>query len=553
MSVLLDEEFQHLLELGSRAALVGALALAVVVVYRVADSQSLLTPLRRRFVRGIPWGTVIVLVVLWFVFRFLQGGAADDGPVFIAFRSWSLWYPQGIVLSSFTHSSESHLVGNLLGTVAFAPIVEYAWGHYPRAGEGGALPDWTDNPAARIGLFVAATFLVGVGSALFVPVAAVGFSSVVFGFAGAAIVLRPLLAAGAILGIQVLSLLREALLFPVATFRSQPIFASPYFVDVSVQGHLFGFLVGVLLAAVLLRFRDSRPDVRAVFFAAIVFLVTRSMEAVYWQLGNERFMLFRALGTAGVLVLASLVALSVTGRSRLPRVDLSVRRSAVAAVLVALLVLSVAGVVFNVGSVTAGEEAENGLEIRDYTVTYAENVPNQYLAGAPSPLGVGPQPVNVSGVIVLSEKRDAWEVVASRGRLTSEGRVEVVVGGVSWRQRLVVSRTEWEFIDGNVTYNVFAFGEGQDPVELFRAPPANTSTVVDNKTFSIEPAEGFRNYTLTVQRGGEQIGSALVPENNETVEIAGLRFEREENALTVRHGNTSLRLARFRRGGRLRE
>ncbi|MEF8813566.1 MAG: rhomboid family intramembrane serine protease [Halovenus sp.] len=553
MSVLLDEGFRRSLEIVSRAALVGVLVLSLVIVYRVAGDRSLPTPLRRRFVRGVPWGTAIVVVSLWLVFQFLQGGAADDGPVFISFRSWSVWYPQGILLSSFTHSGESHLLGNLFGTLAFAPIVEYAWGHYAREDERGVFPGWTGRPAVRIGLFVAVTFLAGVCSALFVPVAAVGFSAVVFAFAGAAVVLRPLVAVGAIVGIRVVRLVWEALLNPVVTFRSQPVFSSPSFVDVSIQGHLFGVLVGFLLAVFLLQYRDSSPDIRAVFFAAVVFLVTRSMDAIYWELGNGRFMLFRALGTAGVLLLASLIALSITRRNPpvIPRLDLSVRRSALAAVLVALLILSVAGLVFNLGSVTAGAEAENGLEIRDYTVTYAENVPNQYLAGAPKPLGLGPQGANVSGVIVVSEDRDAWEVVASARRLAAEGRVQVVVGGVAWRQRLFVSRTAWVFIDGNVTYNVFAFGEGQEPVELFKAPPANTSTVVDNSTFSIEPTEGFRNYTLAVERGGEQVGSALVPRVNETVDIAGFTFERKGDLLFLSQGNTSFQLARFRRSGRL--
>jgi len=555
MSILFEEGFRRLLKHGSRVALVGTLALSLVVLYRYAGANSAPRRLRRRFVGGVPWGTATVVVLLWLVFQLLQGGAADDGPVFIGFRSWSFWNPLGILLSSFTHSSESHLVGNIFGTLAFAPLVEYVWGHYLPENGRGRVPDWAENPAARIGVFVAVTFLVGLGSALFVPVAALGFSSVVFAFAGAAVVLRPLFAVGAILGVQVLHLLRRAVLGPVVVYRSQPIFASPSWVDVSLQGHLFGFLVGVLLALVLLRYRDAGPDLRAVFFAALVFMVTRSMNAIYWELGSDRFVLFRALGAAGVVLLSSLIVLALTPRNRpiASRVDLSVRRTALATVVVAVLLLSAAGVVFNLGSVTPGEEVENGLEVRDYTVTYAENVPQQYIAGAPAPFGLGPQPFNVSGVIVVSEERDTWEVVASDRRLASEGRVDVVVGDVTWRQRLVVRRTEWEFLDGNVTYNVFAFGEGQEPVELFRSPPARTSTVVDNRTFSIEPAEGFRNYTVGVQRGGGQVGSALIPADNETVVVDGLTFERDGELLTVSHEDTRVQLARFRRGGRLGE
>lgn len=553
MSVLLDDGVQRMVELGSLALLAVTVLIAVALLYRFAEGRSILEGLRERFVWGIPWATATVIVFLWMIFQFLQGGGADDGPVVIGFRSWSFWYPQGIILSSFTHSSESHLIGNLFGTLAFAPIVEYVWGHYPDESEDGRLPSWTRHPAARVGLFVAVTMFVGVLSAMFVPVAAVGFSTVVFAYAGAAVVLRPLATIGAIVGIRVIRLLYEAATSPVGTFRSQQVFASPSWVDVSIQGHLYGFLAGVLIAVLLLRYRDRLPDIRYVFFAAIVFLVARSMQSIYWELGNDRFILFRALGTAAVVFLATLVTLAITDRDgpSIPRTGFSTRPVALGLLVATILVVSLAGMVFNFGSVTAGPEAEDGLDVRDYTVTYAENVENQYLAGTPRAGGIGPPSITVSGVIVVSEQRDAWERVATAGQLRSEGRTTVVVGDATWREQIVVSRTEWEFVDGNVTYNVFAFGENRGPVTLFQAPAANTSTVVDNRSFRIEPGAGFDNYTLTVTEDGESVGTTRIPDDNETATVDGITFERDENRLAVRYEGTNFTLARFRTGGRL--
>lgn len=180
-----------LIRVGSLGALFLSLAFAAFVLRRSGTENRLVAGLRERFVFGIPWGTVIVLAAVYALYYLLQGGGQDGGPVITGFRSWSLWYPQGTIFSSFAHASESHLLGNLFGALAFAPIAEYAWRHYPdEAVE--STEGWRGNPYARIAVFVVGVFAVGLLGSVIVPGAVIGFSGVVFAFAGFALVTFPI-------------------------------------------------------------------------------------------------------------------------------------------------------------------------------------------------------------------------------------------------------------------------------------------------------------------------------------------------------------------------
>ena len=83
--------------------------------------------IRRRLVLGVPWGTLLVVGFVLCVYLFLQGGWDHwYNPVVIPFRAWSYLAPLGVAVSGFAHSGSGHLLGNLCGTLAVAPLVEYA-------------------------------------------------------------------------------------------------------------------------------------------------------------------------------------------------------------------------------------------------------------------------------------------------------------------------------------------------------------------------------------------------------------------------------------------
>lgn len=510
-----------------------------------------LEQLRSRLLYGVPWGTIIVVAGLAVVYYVVQGGGRPGGPVATGFRSWSLWYPEGLVLSSFAHSSEGHLLSNLTATLAFAPLVEYAWGHVPddpNTSRTGRRARWLARPGVRIGLFVVAVVAVGVAGALFVPGAVIGFSGVVFAFAGVAIVATPLALIFAILGLQVLRLVRRAVDAPIVLARAQETFITPSWADVAVQGHLFGLLVGVLLGVALVRRRPDRPDLRYVWFAALVFGVTRSLYAVYWYQGENGYLLFRGLGVAGVFVLAGLVAGAVvaTDRTLVSRIDLSGRELSIGLLLAVVFALALVAIPYNLVTVSATGATDDGVEIRDYTVSYAEDVEDRYIGSAGSTLFGTAGSVRVSGVVVTSDRRNVWELAASRSELASRGEVTVPVGGPGWRELVVVNRTSWQFIDGNQTYTVFGRqADGGQRQRLFAAPAVNSSVRIDNATIGIRPAADA--YEIVVY-DADSSQSARIPADNESVRVAGIEFERDERVLLARQDGTRIPIARYRPG-----
>jgi membrane associated rhomboid family serine protease len=531
---------ERLLRTGSLAVLAVVLLVTVFVLRRFGEETRLGAELRERFVFGVPWGTVIVIAAVYAIYYLVQGGGQDGGPIVTGFRSWSLWYPQGMLLSAFTHGSEAHLFGNLFGTVTFAPIAEYAWRHYP---DGERADGWPNDPHARIGAFVAAVFLVGVLGSVVVPGAVIGFSAVVFALAGFALVTFPIAPALAMLGVRVLRVVYNSLTDPVVIAQSREQFVRPSWVDIAVQGHLYGLLVGVLLAAALCHYRDETPNAYYVLFAALVFSITRSLQSIYWYLGGERFVLFQALGTAGVFLLAVVITLAALRSDRMlvRPLDLRTGTAALGVLLAIVCALALIGVPYNLVGVEGGEELENGVEVRDYTVTYAEGVEDQYISALDLPIYQGPS-VNVSGVIVSSDRRNAWEVSVSKQQLESRGATRLALGDATWRETVVIQRTAWSVVGPNSTYKVFARHDGEWRT-LFTADPARADPVIGGRNVTIQPASEF--YDVVVTRDGAELERARIPAAGERVSAGGIEFVREERSLVAVYEDTRFRIAKF--------
>jgi len=545
-------EYGTLIEWASVALLVAALALSYVVLTRVGDVEEPFAPLRARFVRGVPWGTLVVVVGVYGVFHLLQGAGEPGGPNVVGFRSWSLWHPETILMGAFSHASNSHLTGNLLATVVFAPIVEYAWGHYPD--EDAPAESVLSKPAARIGLFVLATFLVGVGSTLLVPGAIIGFSGVVFAFAGFALVARPLLALGGMLGLQVVDLVYDGLTDPLAFAEGDTRFVTPSWSNTALQGHLYGMVVGVLLAVVLFRYRKVSPKFRYIWFAALVFAVSRSMWAIFWFLGEAEFVLFRGVGAAAVLLLATVVTLAALQSDQpllpepfsMPAVPVPSARTLSIVVLVFLVAtLGVTGLAYNLVPVTPQESTQGGIEIDGYTVTYAEGVEDRYTA-IDLPVVRELLSVQMSGVVVTSDERNVWALDTPADELAFDGRTAVVVGDVTWREVVVLNHTQWELSGGNTTYKVFGqhWQVDDEQTLLFSADPAEAEPTINGSRISIEPSEAF--YEVVVERDNETLGQERIPSQNESVEVDGIEFERQDDRLIATHDRTELPIAEYR-------
>jgi len=534
----------------SLGLLLGSLLLSILVVTRFSDDDRFIDPLRKRFLFGVPWGTITVIVLVFLVYRVVQGGTEPGGPIVVGFRSWSLWYPQGILFSSFSHASQSHVIGNMLGTFAFAPIAEYAWSHYPQQRGSQSFRSWRTNPFARIAVFVVAVFLVGLAGAVFVPGAVIGFSGVVFAFAGFAIVTRPITTVLAIVGIRVVSLLRQAFLSPFEVAIAEPQVVTPSWANTALQGHLFGLLVGVVLAALLVQHRDEWPRLRRIWFAALVFGVSRSMYALYWYRGADEFVFFRGIGTAGVLILSSLIALAVLSRDEplFEASDLSTGHVALGLLFSVLCALALVGVPYNLAPLTPGEAATEGIEVRDYTVTYDENVENQYISALEVPVVRESLSVNMSGVVITSDERNVWSLRTSRETLAQYGGSLIVLGDANWRDAVYINRTEWEVAGRNTTYKVYGSHDGETRL-LYTSDPVVADPIVNGSRVGIAPSEEF--YEVFVARNGSVVDTEPIPRDGQSVEVGGISFVREGDRLVAVHERTRLAVGMYRTNGKI--
>ncbi|OAQ53889.1 rhomboid family protein/intramembrane serine protease [Natrinema mahii] len=282
--------------------------------------------LRSRFVLGVPWGSLLVIAVVLAVYLFVQDGITDfDDPVTIPFRTWSYFYPLGMATASFAHAGPSHLIGNLAGTVVVAPLAEYAWGHYPTGGDAatdgdaGRVASWYENPRFRAFIcFPLAVIAVGLVTSLFALGPVIGFSGVVFAFAGFAIVHYPIATIVATLGVQGAVLrLYSALQDPIYVYTAQPSPPSaPSWAGIAIQGHALGLFAGFVLGIVLLERRGRRPDPLRLWLAVLLFGFAKRLWAIYWFGGENTYLLYQGPGVVVVAVLALVVTLAITASER---------------------------------------------------------------------------------------------------------------------------------------------------------------------------------------------------------------------------------------------
>ncbi|GAA0209443.1 rhomboid family intramembrane serine protease [Halobaculum roseum] len=536
------------LALGSRAAVVAAAVIAVlatVALDRLARTDRGPT-LRRRLILGVPWGTLAVTAVVLAVYLFVQGGWGHwYNPVVIPFRAWSYLAPVGVAVAGFAHAGPGHLLGNLFGTLAVAPLVEYAVGHFPRRRGSSSFGSVRDNPYARAFLlFPAATIAVGLVSGAFALGPVIGFSGVVFAFVGAALVYYPLGTVVALSASGLLSTTYRALNSPVVEASGRPAYITPWWADIAIQGHALGLLVGVLAAAWLAAARgDDLPRPRRLALGALLVGVEQSLWAVYWFRGGETFVLFRGVGLAAVALLAVFVAALAADRDA-PAADsvrealrnLTPRRGSVAVLLVVLAALSGPAVAVNL--VAVGDEPLPGdpVEVRGYDVTYAEGVENGMVSVIDVEAFGETTGVTTSGVVVRNPDRGVWTTAVSKGRLAFSGRQRVVLGGVGWREVVTVTRRGWTTVGGDAPAYRVTLAHDNETTLAFLSNASTAEPRIEGRNVSVVPTDS--GFELLVE-GGNRSVAAPVPDENETVTANGLSFVRDGRAVFALAGEVT--------------
>lgn len=528
------------LALASRTAVVVAAALAValtVALDRLAGRDR--GPgLRRRLLLGVPWGTLTTAGVVLAVYLFVQGGWSHwNAPVVVPFRAWTYLAPLGVAVSPFAHAGPGHLLGNLFGTLAVAPVVEYAVGHFPRRRGASSFGAARDDPFVRAFLlFPGAAVAVGLCSGAFALGPVIGFSGVVFAFVGAALIYYPLGTVVVLSASGLVSTVYRALSDPVVVASGRPAYVTPWWADVAIQGHALGLLLGVLAAAWLAAARgDALPRPRRLAAGALLVAAEQALWAVYWFRGGETFVLYRGVGVALVALAAVPVAALAVDRDA-PAVDsvrealraLTPRRASVAVLLVVLASLSGPALFVNLAAVNDAPLPGDPVAVRGYGVAYAEDVENGMVSVVDVDAFGESTSVDTSGVVVRNPDRGVWTTAVSKGRLAFAGRQRVVVGGVGWREVVVVERRGWTTVgDDAPAYRVTLAHDGETRLAFL----SNASTAeprVAGRNVSVVPTES--GFELLVKGGNESV-RAPIPGENETVAANGLRLERDGRAV----------------------
>ncbi len=502
--------------------------------------------LRSRLLLGVPWGTLVTGVLVLAVYLFVQRGYWHwHDPLVVPFSSWSYLYPLGVVVAPFAHAGVGHLTGNLLGTLALAPLAEYAWSHFPTERGSSSFGSWRTNPVVRaFVLFPVGVVAVGLATSLFSWGPVVGFSGVVFAFAGFALVRFPLATVVALAARGLVSTTYYALQNPVVVGQASPSYGPPWWFGIAVQGHLLGLLLGVVVGVVVLARRERRPSALRLWTGTVLLGSSLTLWAVWWYRGPETYVLYRGLGVALVLALGTLVALAARASDRpvVGDAGLTRRRAALMLVGVPLLTMAMVAVPLNLTTVAAGDLPGESVEVEGYQVTYAEDVPNRKIPAFDVSVFGESTNVTTSGVIVVNEDRHVWTREASTGALAFDGERSVRVGGLGWSETVTAHREGWSARGGPTAYQVWLRADGGDWQHVFASDPATAEPTLRGRNVSVAPENG--SFLLAVSRGNDTLDRVPMPAENETALVGGIRFDHtDDGALVARFNETRVQVA----------
>ncbi|MXR52502.1 rhomboid family intramembrane serine protease [Halovenus sp. WSH3] len=585
--------------------------------------------LSERFIFGVPWGTVLCIAgVVGFYLSAQSGFTHWNSPVTLPFRSWSYLYPLGLLTSGFAHAGPGHLMGNMIGTLVLAPIVEYAWGHYPpqdsndeyeypppaeidgpRDSSPGTVSRWHTPWVRALVIFPAIVAVVSLVTSVLAFGWSLGFSGTVYAFGGFAVVYFPVAAVIAMVGFTGTAVLVNTLLDPVVRATAEAGSGGPpSWWGVNVQAHLLGFLLGVLLALVLLHRRNESRRPALVFFATLLFGLSRQLYVFADSPEEDVFLQLRGVGVIFVLGLSVLVTAAVAAdESPLPdRVsEISwVPRMRLVSVLwigsVAVLIWAAWSGTFSRGSVPpfgigtipvllilllypffpSHRPSRIGTQLtrRDlfvFSLAFVVAVValpsivtnNARMAEDPVPDGEsitvdgyevtyaegtrhGRIGTEESGLIVVNEQRQIWIAAAGKSDLKNSGTVTVPVGGIGWRETVTATRRGWNVVGNDSAYTV-EVSHGDETVQAFRSGRSTARAEIANKTVAVEPGDG--QFRLNVTRGDTVLGTTAIPAVNDSARVGSLSFETERTdgtpSVFAREDGTRVLIAKQERGG----
>ncbi len=483
-----------LLTVGARVAVLLAALSAAGLVYAMGPAvDDLIVRLRSRLLFGLPVGTLLSVSLVAGFFLFVQGDWGHDTILTLPFTSWSFHYPLGMVTAPVAHQSLGHLVGNITGFLVFASIGEYAFSHFPTERGASAFGSVRTNPYARAFLLVPAVVLgVAFLTSLFAWGPIIGFSGVVFAAVGFALVNYPLLSVVGLIAREFFDTLFWTLRDPILTGSAGTSYGSPWWADVAIQTHLLGLLLGVGLG---LAMRTGRPDLSRLdpwrlFPASLLVGSSLSLWAVWWYAGPGSYQLFRGPGVVLVFGVALLITIAGSLHES-PVTGLSARQVSLGLVVLPIVLMGAVAVPVNLTASGADLTVPGqSVTVEGYEIGYGKEIPDPRF----DPVNVSqldpPDPPIASGVIVSNPDRSLWTEAISSGRLENAGRSSITVGGVGWRETIIVDRTGWRAAGGGSAFAIAAETPDGSVTPLHESEPATANTVVAGHRLSIAPANG---------------------------------------------------------------
>ncbi|MDL5360729.1 rhomboid family intramembrane serine protease [Halalkalicoccus sp. NIPERK01] len=523
--------------LGWQLLVVGVLIASALLALRLAGPERRVrSALRERFYLGVPWGSLLTLGGVLAVYLFVQRGLWHwNDPLAIPFSAWSYFYPLGVLFSAFAHVGPGHLLGNLTTALVFAPLAEYVWGHFPeRTADHGPL---TDPRIRAFVVFPLGVFGAGIAMSLFTWGPVIGFSGVVFALIGFVLVRYPLLTVVALAARGAVRTVTDALGNPVNVVEVSASVSPPWWYGIAIQGHVLGFLVGILAGVALLRRRRVATDPLRLWIGTVLTTLSLSLWAVWWIRGPETYVLYRALGVALVVALAALISAALTASERPLAGSVTRRQAASAALVVPLVVMCLVAVPLNL-AVVDSQPREASMTAGDYTVFYDEEVENRMFSVVDVEAFGETTAVTTSGVIVTSPDRHVWGQEVSTAELETYGDATVRVGGLTWSETVEVERTGWVVGDETV-YTVWLESDGER-THAFDSEPASADAVVDGRAITIHSESGTFYVEVEDETGTER---APIPARGGERTVGGLSIENDEGTLVASDGRTVVSIA----------
>jgi membrane associated rhomboid family serine protease len=245
-----------------------------------------------------------------------------------------------------------------------------------------------------------------------------------------------------------------------------------------------------------------------------------------------------------ITVLLALPALPPLLPDRLVASPISRRQAAVGVIALFTVLIGIVGIPYGFIQVDDPDiEGADSVSVQDYEIAYVNNATTGHsLPG--DVIDAEALRSNVSGVVVVSDQREMWTTGVRPSALAFSGNATIQVGGLGWRETVEAQRQGWSVVGNGSAYVVDLVVDGER-TRSYTGEAVRADVRIDGHSVSIVP--GDDSFDIRVTQDGTPVGTAVVPEVNETVTAGPLAFATEQHdgaeAVFAESDGTRVRIA----------